>query len=122
MIERIEDMPPGTVGLRASGTLSKSDYTDVLEPALRDGVASGELRLVFLLTDFHGLAPGAWAEDVKTGLQAMVRDHAAWRRFAFVTDVGWVARSMRLFTWMVPGDVLVAEPGQLEEAKEWVRG
>ena len=37
MIERIEGMPPGTVGLRASGKLSKADYTEVLEPALREG-------------------------------------------------------------------------------------
>jgi hypothetical protein len=59
MIERIDDMPPRTAGLRASGKLSKSDYTDVLEPTLRDGVSSGELRLLFLLTDFHGLEPGA---------------------------------------------------------------
>ena len=34
MIERIEGMPGGTIGLRASGKLSKADYTEVLEPAL----------------------------------------------------------------------------------------
>lgn len=47
MIARIDEMPTGTVGLRASGKLSKDDYTKVLEPALREGVESGELRLLF---------------------------------------------------------------------------
>lgn len=36
-IERIEGMSAGTVGLRASGKLTKADYTDVLEPALSGG-------------------------------------------------------------------------------------
>ena len=75
MIERIEGMPAGTIGLRASGKLSKADYTEVLEPALRDGVATGELRLLFVLTDFDGLEASAMAEDFKTGMQAWVRDH-----------------------------------------------
>lgn len=122
MIERIDDMPPGTAGLRASGKLSKSDYTDVLEPTLREGVSSGELRLLFLLTDFHGLEPGAWVEDFKTGLQALVRDHAAWKRFALVTDVGWVARAARMFTWLTPGEVLIVELDRVEEARRWVAG
>ncbi len=123
MIERIEGMPPGTIGLQASGKLSKADYTDVLEPALQEGVDSGELRLVFVLTDFGGLEHGAWIEDVKTGLGTWVRDHSAWRRFALVTDVAWVAKAMRLFTWMTPGEVLVEDDlGRIEEAKQWVAG
>lgn len=33
-------MPAGTVGLRASGKLSKDDCSEVLEPVLREAVAS----------------------------------------------------------------------------------
>jgi hypothetical protein len=120
MVERMGDMPAGTIGLRASGKLTKADYTDVLEPALREGVESGELRLVFLLTDFHGLEPGAWPEDVKTGLRAWVREHSAWKRFALVTDVEWVARAMHVFAWLAPGEVTTYDPNQLDEAKRWV--
>jgi hypothetical protein len=120
MIERIEEMPAGTAGLRASGELTKEDYVEVLEPALREGVASGELRLVFELTDFHGLGPGAWVEDAKTGMEAWVRNHSAWKRFALVTDVEWVAKAMRAFAWMAPGEVRVYELKEFEEAKHWV--
>ena len=35
MVERMDDVPAGVIGLRASGKLTKEDYTDVLEPALR---------------------------------------------------------------------------------------
>jgi hypothetical protein len=122
MIERIEEMPEGTIGLRASGKLTKSDYTDVLEPALREGVDSGELRLLFVLADFDGLEAAAISEDFKTGMRTWIRDHSAWRRFAIVTDAEWVARAMHMFAWMTPGEVLVRDLDGLEEAKSWVAG
>jgi hypothetical protein len=122
MIERIEGMPAGTIGLRASGRLSKDDYVQVLEPALREGVESGELRLVFALPDFDGLEAGAMMEDVQTGLRAWVRDHSAWKRFAFVTDLEWLVKSMRAFAWLAPGEVRVFGMAELEEAKRWVAG
>ena len=31
MIERMDDMPAGVIGLRASGKLTRDDYRDVLE-------------------------------------------------------------------------------------------
>jgi hypothetical protein len=120
MIERIDGMPPGTVGLRAAGKLTRDDYRDVLEPALAEAVESGEIRLVFALADFDGLEPGAWIEDAKTGLGAWVRHHSAWKRFALVTDVEWVAKAMRMFTWLTPGEAMVYGLDELEEAKRWV--
>jgi hypothetical protein len=122
MIERMEGMPARTIGLQARGTLSKEDYQRVLEPALEEGIGSGELRLVFQLTDFDGLEPGAWIEDVKTGLGAIVREHSAWRRLALVSDVEWVVHAFRLFSWMTPGEVRTFDLGGLEEAKAWVAG
>jgi stage II sporulation SpoAA-like protein len=119
MIERMEDVPDGTVGLRASGKLTRDDYRNVLEPALHEAVGSGEVRLVFVLSDFDGLAPGALSEDVATGLRAWAHDHSAWRRMALVTDVEWVARSMRAFAWLAPGEIRTFPLDELEEAKAW---
>jgi len=120
MIERIEGMPAGTIGLRASGKLTRDEYRDVLEPALREGVDTGELRLLFVLTDFDGLEPSAVPEDFKTGMSAWFRDHSAWRRFALVTDVEWVAKAMHMFAWMTPGEVAIHPLDELEDAKAWV--
>lgn len=120
MIERIEAMPAGTLGLRASGKLTKDDYTDVLEPALAEAVAAGAVRLVFVLTEFDGVAAGAWIEDLKTGLRTRIRDHREWQRMALVTDVEWVAKAMRAFAWLAPGEIRTFELGELEVAKAWV--
>ncbi len=120
MIERIEGMPAGTIGLRASCKLSKDDYREVLEPALREGVETGDLRLLFVLDDFDGLEHGAWVEDAKTGLRTWVRDHSAWKRFALVTDVEWVAKAMRMFAWMTPGEVGIYALAAEDEARAWV--
>lgn len=122
MIERIEGMPAGTIGLRASGKLTREDYQQVLEPALKEGVESGELRLLFEMPDFDGLEPGAVIDDVETGLRAWVRDHSAWKRFAVVTDIEWLGKAMRAFAWMAPGEVRVFSLGELEVARVWVAG
>ena len=122
MIERIDDMPAGTIGLRASGKLTRDEYREVLEPALREGIETGELRLLFVLTDFDGLEAAAVPEDVKTGLSAWLGHHSAWKRFALVTDVDWVAKAMRMFAWMTPGEVMIFDLGELDEASAWVAG
>ena len=40
MVERTDDVPAGVIGLRASGKLTKEDYTDVLEPALNEAMVA----------------------------------------------------------------------------------
>ena len=122
MIERIDEMPAGTIGLRASGQLTRDEYRQVLETALREGIDSGELRLLFVLTDFDGLEAAAVPEDIKTGFSAWFGHHSAWKRFALVTDVEWVAKAMHMFAWMTPGDVMISDLDKLEEAKAWVAG
>jgi stage II sporulation SpoAA-like protein len=123
MVERIEGMPAGTIGMRASGKLSKDDYTGVIEPALREAVDSGAVRAVFVLTDFGGLEHGAWIEDLKTGLGLGIGNRSAWKRFALVTDVEWVEKAMRMFAWMTPGEVKVYDDlDDVGEATRWVAG
>jgi SpoIIAA-like len=122
MIERIEDMPAGTIGFRASGKLSREDYHDVLEPTLREAAEAGAIRMVFRLSDFDGVKPGAWYEDVKTGLGLGIGHHSAWKRSAIVTDVDWVGKAFQFFAWMTPGEVKLYGLDQFEEAKRWVAG
>jgi hypothetical protein len=122
VIERIEGMAEGTVGFRASGEVSRSDYRQVLEPALRDAAASGEIRMLYALGDDVTLDPGAFIEDAKTGLGIGIGHHSAWRRSAVVTDVEWVRRAMHLFGWMAPGDFRLFSGDELEAAQRWVGG
>jgi len=123
MIERLGGMPEGVVGLRASGKLTKQDYADVLEPALKEATDSGEARVVFLLESFDGLEAGALLEDLKTGLRTEFSNRKAWKRLAVVTDVDWVEKAMELFAWAMPGELKVFDDvDELDEAKEWASG
>jgi hypothetical protein len=120
MIERMDDVPAGVVGIRASGKLTKDDYESVLEPALKEAIDSGEARVLFVLPDFEGLEPEAWLEDVKTGLGVELKNRSAWKKLAVVTGVDWVAKSMRLFAWAMPGELRVFEMDEMDKATEWV--
>ncbi len=122
MIERIDDMPAGTTGLRASGKLTKEDYVDVLEPALNKAVACGAVRLLFVLESFDGLAPSAVPEDMKTGFRAWFRDHKAWQKMAFVTDIEWIAKATRAFAFVAPGELEVFPLAEEGAARSWVSG
>jgi hypothetical protein len=122
MIERIEDMPAGTIGFHASGGITADDYRGVLEPALREAAESGEIRMLYLIDSEFSMDAGAMAQDAKTGLGLGIGHHSAWKRSAVVTDVEWVRRAMHLFAWMAPGELRVFSGDEIEDAKSWVAG
>jgi hypothetical protein len=119
MIERITEMPAGTVGFRVAGDVDREDYRDVLVPELRRALdAGGGLRTLYLIEDLDEIEPGALWADVKLGFDLGVRHHGAWARSAIVTDLDWMARATRLFASMIPGEASVFETAELESAKQ----
>ena len=123
MIERLEDMPPGTLGFRAAGEIEREDYDEVLVPALRRAVESGGgLRTLYVIEDLDEIEPGALWADSKLGFDLGVRHHEAWVRSAIVTDIAWMARATKLFAWMMPGEARVFPRAELDQAKVWVAG
>jgi SpoIIAA-like len=122
MIEPITDMPEGTIGFRASGAVTRDDYRDVLEPALREAAMAGEVRMLYVVDSEFEMEPGALLEDAKTGIDLGIGHRGAWKRTAIVTDTDWVRRAVRMFAWMSPGEVRVWGLAGLAEAREWVAG
>jgi hypothetical protein len=123
VIERLADMPPGTLGFRVAGEVEREDYDDVLVPELnRAFEAGGGLRTLYLIEDLEEIEPGALWADAKLGFNLGVRHHEAWVRSAIVTDIHWMARATRLFAWMIPGEARVFAAAELEPAKAWVAG
>ena len=121
MIERLADMPAGTIGFRLSGEITRADYDDVLVPALDEAFAGGEVRCLCQLgPGFEGYEAGAVWEDLKTGARFGVGHLSAWKRIALVTDVDWVRHMSALFGWMTPGEMKLFELDQLAQAKVWV--
>ena len=122
MIERLADMPPGTVGFRASGKIEREDYDNVLTPELTQALAAGELRTLYVIEDLDEIDPGALWADSKLGFDLAVRHRDAWVRSAIVTDIHWMAQATQLFAWMIPGEVRVFPLADLDQAKTWVAG
>lgn len=124
MIERIEEMPEGTLGFHCMGENTADDYRLALVPPLRELVEQGaEIRLLFVAgPEFEQYDPGALWADAKAGWDLGLRHHALWRRSAVVTEVGWIRKAMGMFAWMAPGEVEAFDLAQLDAAKEWVAG
>ena len=101
MIKELDGLPPGVIGFETAGKLSAEDYRDVVLPALERAAASGEVRFVVVIPEFHGMSGGALWQDLKVGVEHL----RAWKRIAVVTDIEWVDHMITLFGWMTPGEV-----------------
>ena len=122
MVERITDMPTGTIGFRVNSDVEREDYTDLLRPVLEEAMASGEpLRTLYVLEELDELEAGALWEDSKLGVDT-IRHHKQWERSAIVTDIPWMARATKLFAWMIPGEARVYPLAEIEDAKRWIAG
>ncbi len=117
MIEPIDGAPDGVLAFRAVGTVERSDYADVLTPAIEAAIAAhGRVRLVFALgPEWKGYSAGAAWEDAKLWLPHL----RAWERCAVVTDSRVVTDAMRVFAPVMPGEVRAFPVAQLADALAW---
>jgi hypothetical protein len=123
MIELITDMPPCTLGFRVTGEVERKDYDEVLTPELTRAVESGNgLRTLYVIEDLDEIEPSALWADSKIGFNLGIRHREAWVRSAVVTDIAWLARAGKMFSWMIPGEARVFPLASLGEAKDWVAG
>jgi hypothetical protein len=123
VIERLENMPEGTIGFRATGRMTREEYHDVLLPPMRAAAEAGEVRMVFAIgPGFEKFEAGALAEDTKTGVTLGLGHLRSWKRTAVVTDVDWIEKALHMFGWLTPGEVKLYPLDGLEDAKSWVAG
>ncbi|HEU4840840.1 MAG TPA: STAS/SEC14 domain-containing protein, partial [Ilumatobacteraceae bacterium] len=101
MIEPIEGLAVGVVGMRAVGAFSVDDYQHVIEPELAKlEAADEELRLLLHLgPEFTGFGEGAWSE-----LTGEIR-HTPFKKGAVVTDDGQIRTGLLVLKWTLRGDV-----------------
>jgi hypothetical protein len=117
VITPIKHMPSGTVGFRASGTVTSEDYDTVLVPALTAASEAGPLRLLYVLEDdLDSYTAGAIWSD--TRLWASHRQQ--WERIAIATDVDWVESAVKAFGWLMPGRVRLFDDDEVDRAKLWL--
>ena len=118
MIKVIENMPPGTIGFEADGKVTDDDYRDVLVPAVKEALAQGDVRLLYVLPDDTSYSPGAMWADTKLWAGNL----RAWNRVAIVSDAEWLENAVKAFGWMMPGKVRVFEADDVKDAKAWLVG
>ena len=118
MIEIMKASHGNLVGVQASGSLTVSDYEDVLLPHLEKRFEQhGKLRILFYMDpSFTGWDLAAAWEDAKIGLSHW----SDFEKIAVVGGPGWVEACMRLFGFLMKGEVRTFGEGELEAAWRWL--
>jgi stage II sporulation SpoAA-like protein len=121
VIENVGDLPPGTLGFRASGRLSSDEYREMIGPIYAALERGEKLNIYFeLADDFHGLDWGALLQDMKAAGSIGLKHRSSWKRMALVTDKDWVKYGATAFGWLAPGELRLFEPVEREAARAWL--
>ena len=122
MVERLTDVPAGTLGFRASGKLTRDEYHEQLMKPVYDALERGEkVNLLFeTADDFSGLELGALWEDLKAAGSVGLKHRSSWGRMALVTDKDWIRHGVSAFGWLSPGELRVFESGERHSALAWL--
>ena len=121
MIDIMQDMPEGAVGFRVSGEVTRDDLARVVVPMLRAVIERDQpLRVLCQIDAGFSEELGAVWEGIKADIELGIAHRTAWRRTAYVTDLTWIGTSVRLLSWLIPGEVQVFPLRELDEAKTWV--
>ena len=118
MIRKIEGLPDNVVAVSGVGEVSSDDYTSTLDPAIEAALEKHDrIRLLYFLgDDFDRYSGGAMWQDTKVGLG----DRKAWERIAVVSDHRALVDAIKVFAWMVSGEVRTYPKAELDDAKAWL--
>ena len=121
MVERIDGLPAGVIGYRATGKLTKDEYEALMAPIDELLDAGGPVNLLFVIDDgFSGLDLGAVWDDVKAGASVGLKHRSAWRKMAVVTEKDWIRNGAAAFAWLSPGELRVFDLAEEAEATAWL--
>jgi hypothetical protein len=123
VVEPIDGMPGDTLGFRLSGKIDRDEYFEILDP-VKARLERGD-KVSFLIEttpSFSGLDFAALWEDAKAAPSLGLKYRSSWDRLAVVTDKDWMRNAIAVMGWLMPGEITVFEPGELEQAKAWTGG
>ncbi len=118
MIEALPNFPGNVVAFVCKGHVTRADYEAVLVPVVEKALQQQKkIRLYYQIgAEFAGIDAGALWEDFKVGVAHLSR----WERIAVVTDVDWIRHTIRIFGFLMPGDVKVFPTSEMAVAREWI--
>jgi len=120
MVELLADFPAHVAAYRATGSVSKEEYRDVVISRVNE-VALQFRHINFLVrleTDMDNYSIGAFLKYLKVSFQHFSK----WNRMAIVSDERWVRTAYDTLSLLVPGEIRGYPLAQYEEAKAWVSG
>ncbi|MGE2734730.1 STAS/SEC14 domain-containing protein [Mycolicibacterium vaccae] len=118
MIEELQDVPAGVVGIRVSGRVTAEDFHG-FKPTIDRMLDGDDIRFIEVIEpDYEGFGRGGLLADIKQGFSTLRHLHA-FKRTAVVTDKEWIEHAMHAFSWMIPGEVALFRLDELDAAKEW---
>ena len=121
MIETLGNLPTGVLGFKGSGTISRGEYREMMEPIYDALERGGPVNLLFVVgDDFSGLDAGALWEDMRAGGSVGLKHRSAWRRMAVVTDKDWIRHASAAAGWLAPGELRIFDPAQQADATAWL--
>lgn len=114
----LDGYPGDVVALKAEGRITSADYEETLIPLVEAGIeAHSKVKLLYWCgEDFTGFSAGAAWDDARFGMANI----AKFSKVAFVSDVGWLRESIKLFGPLIPAPVQVFDNADIETAKAWI--
>ena len=115
-IELIENFDEKLLSVKVSGKLSAEDY-EMLEPSVEKLIeASGKIKILFIMHDFHGWDMGAVWEDIKFATKHC-RDIEKVAMIGETTWEKWMAAICKPFTM---SSIKHFDAGEEQAAREWL--
>lgn len=116
MMEVIEDLPPGVVGIKTHGKITHEDYDKILGPMLETAIEShGKVAFLYVIEEMAGVELEAMLDDTLLG----IRHWNDFERIAVVTDIDWIRNATNMFGWMIPAEVKIFPLADIAQAHDW---
>ena len=113
-----ENLADKVLEVKASGKLSAGDY-EAFEPTVDELIeAVGKIKILFLMSDFHGWELGAVWEDIKFATRHC-RDI---EKIAMVGDKTWEKWMSTICKPFTMSSVKYFDAGEQEAARQWLSG
>ena len=123
MVERVADLPEHVLGFRATGTITRDEYRELMKPIYATLERGEKLNIYFELAGaFQGLDLGALWEDLKAAGSVGLKHRSSWQRMAVVTDKDWIRHAAAAAGWLAPGELRLFAADETAAAKAWVAG
>jgi hypothetical protein len=118
MFELQQEPNSNILFVTAKGNITGDDYEDVLIPAIETTLADfDKIRILIHMGDeFERIEGEAAWDDAKVGLLHFT----SFEKCAIVSDKKWIRRSIKLFGFLIPGQVKLFDNARLAEAKDWI--